>query len=230
MNAAVHPNSQQPQAPSDEQLVERVLAGDLPVFEILMRRNNARLYRALRALLRDEAEVEDAMQATYLRAYAKLASFRGTARFATWLTQVALNEGLGRLRHRRRQEHVGHDFDEELTMSPLADTPTPEAITGHRELVVLLERAIDALPERYRVVVMLRDVEGLDTGEAAEVLAVSEDVVKTRLSRARAALRVHFEAQLGSATAEAFGFHATRCDRVVAAVLARLRATVAQQG
>ncbi|MBX7097062.1 MAG: RNA polymerase sigma factor [Myxococcaceae bacterium] len=230
MNTAVRQSSEVPQVPSDEQLVERVLAGDSAVFEILMRRNNPRLYRALRALLRDEAEVEDAMQATYLRAYDKLGSFRGTARFATWLTQVALNEGLGRLRHRRRHEHVGHDFDEELTMSPVATAPlTPEAVTGHRELVALLERAIDSLPELYRVVVMLRDVEGLDTGEAAEVLAVSEDVVKTRLSRARAALRLHFEAQLGSATAEAFGFHASRCDRVVAAVLARLPATRPQE-
>jgi RNA polymerase sigma-70 factor, ECF subfamily len=221
-------HAQQPSPPerlSDEEVVERVLAGDDALFEILMRRNNRRIYRAVRALLRDEAEVEDAMQAAYVFAYSKLASFRGGAQFSTWLTRIALNEALGRRRRDQRHPSISLTVVEEPAMSSVASpTPTPEALASRRELAGLLERAVDSLPELYRVVFVLREIEGMDTGEAATALDVSEDVVKTRLSRARAALRGTIEQLVGSAAAEAFGFHATRCDRVVGNVMRQISA------
>ena len=211
-----------PDTMPDEQIVERVLGGDVALFEILMRRNNPRIYRAIRSMLRDEAEIEDAMQCTYVLAYEKLRSFRGGARFSTWLTQIALNEALSRLRRDRRHPSVSLSVVEEPAMSADTPPPTPEAQAGRRELAGLLERAVDALPELYRVVFMLREVDGMDTSEVGHALSVSDDVVKTRLSRARAALRESLEQLMGSTAGEAFGFHATRCDRVVGKVMARV--------
>jgi RNA polymerase sigma-70 factor, ECF subfamily len=213
----------QTEALTDEQVVERVLSGDVVLFEILMRRNNTRVYRAIRSVLRGEAEVEDAMQAAYVHAYSKLRSFRGGARFSTWLTQIALNEALGRLRHGRRHPSVSLSVVEEPVMSPVVELDqSPEGHASRRELAAILERAVDSLPELYRVVFVLREIDGMDTAETASVLNVSEDVVKTRLSRARANLRKALEQLVGPAAAEAFGFHASRCDRVVANVMRQL--------
>jgi RNA polymerase sigma-70 factor (ECF subfamily) len=208
---------------SDEQLVQRVCAGDVALFEVLMRRNNTRLYRTLRSLLRNEAEIEDAMQAVYVLAYSKLGTFRGDAKLDTWLTQIALNEALGRLRRDRRHPvlSLATVSEPELSASEPAE-PTPEAHVGRRELAAILEAAVDELPDLYRVTFMLRDVDGMDTTQAAQVLGVSEDVVKKRLSRARAMLRAHVEEMFGSALPDAFGFHAVRCDAIVAAVMARI--------
>lgn len=207
---------------TDEMLVERVLAGEVLLFEVLMRRNNGRVYRTVRALIRDEEETEDVMQAAYLRAYANLSSFRGTARFSTWLAQIAYNEALGRLRSLRRHPALRlADLQDDL-MPTSPNTPSPEASAEHRELAELLERAVDALPELYRTVFMLRQVEGLDTAETAQVLSVSEEVVKTRLSRARATLRDWLEKMVGAGAEEAFAFHAPRCDRVVSGVMQKL--------
>lgn len=205
---------------ADEQIVQRVLDGDVALFEILMRRNNTRVYRAVRSVLRDEAEVEDAMQATYVLAYSKLDAFRGEARFSTWLTQIALNEALGRRRGDRRHPSVSLSIVEETAMaSTAAPPPTPEAQASRRELAELLERAVDSLPDLYRVVFVLREIEGMNTAETAAALEVTEEVVKTRLSRARATLRQSIEKLLGAAASGAFGFHATRCDRIVTAVM-----------
>jgi RNA polymerase sigma-70 factor, ECF subfamily len=209
------------QALTNEQLVERVLSGDAAPFELLIRRNNGRVYRAVRSLLRTESEIEDVMQAVYVLAYAKLASFRGEARFSTWLTRIAMNETLGRLRQDRRHPAVSltlvADADVALDESGVQ---TPEADCSQRELALLLEAAVDDLPELYRVVFVLREVEGMDTAEAAAALGVSEDVVKTRLSRARGVLRDKLEGMVGGAVSDAFGFHATRCDRVVEGTMA----------
>jgi RNA polymerase sigma-70 factor, ECF subfamily len=213
----------QTQALSDEEIVTRVLEGQQALFEILMRRNNPRVYRAVRSLLKDETDAEDAMQATYVRAYTKLRSFRGGARFSTWLTQIALNEALGRLRHGRRHPAVSLTLVEESSMSPIVPpTPSPEALASRRELAGLLEHAVDSLPELYRVVFILREVEGMDTAETAHALEVSEEVVKTRLFRARAALRQSLEQLVGAAASDSFEFHAPRCDRVVAGVMAQI--------
>jgi RNA polymerase sigma-70 factor (ECF subfamily) len=213
----------QDEALTDEQAVDRVLDGDVAFFEILMRRNNVRVYRTVRSLIKDEAEIEDTMQASYLLAYSKLHSFRREAKFSTWLTQIALNEALVRIRRDTRHPFVSLSVVENSAMTATASPPpTPEAHASRREIAYLLERAVDALPDLYRVVFVMREVEGMSTAETAQSLTVSEEVVKTRLSRARAILKDSLEKLVGSAVGDAFTFHASRCDRVVANVMQRL--------
>ena len=204
---------------SDEEIIRSVLDGNTGLFELLMRRHNERVYRAVRAIVRDEREAEDVMQQAYVNAFTHLRQFHGAARFSTWLTRIAVNEGLARVRRRGRFEA----FDDEdshvdvfLPHNP-ADNPERQAFSG--ELRQLLEWAIDSLPNGTREVFMLRDVEGLSTLEVAECLDVSEDVVKTRLSRGRATLRRLLLERAGASAPEAFRFYRPRCDRVVARVL-----------
>lgn len=208
--------------PSDAEVVRRVVAGDHAAFELLMRRHNQRVYRTIRSVLRDEGDVEDAMQQTYLQAFHALSSFEGGAAFSTWLVRIALNVALGRVRQRRRAAaaaatgmlHAGGD-----------EAPAgPEDDTMRREAMGILERAIDRLPDAYRTVFVLREVEQLSTAEAAAALSASEDVVKVRLHRARLALRDLLAEEVGAAAPQAFAFLAPRCNRVVARVLAALGA------
>ena len=207
---------------SDEDVIRQVLAGNTAIFELLMRRYNERVYRAARAIVRDEQEAEDVMQQAYFNAFSHLRQFNGAARFSTWLTRIAINEALARVRRRGRYE----TFDDELSnvepfMSQhVPDNPERQAFTG--ELRGLLERAIDTLPNGMREVFVLREVEGLSTSEVAESLDVSEDVVKNRLSRGRAALRHVLLERTGATAPDAFRFYRPRCDRVVAKVFARI--------
>ena len=205
----------------DEEVVARVRAGDTAVFEILMRRYNQRLFRAARAILRDDADAEDAVQQAYLAAYAHLDQFAGTARFSTWLTRIAIREALGKLRTRKRRGEVELDGAEETMMKDQPDD-SPEQYAARRELTGILEGAVDALPEIYRVVFMLREVEQLSTSEAAEVLELSEEAVKVRLHRARAMLRDGLFERVDQSLGQTFPFLGARCDRIVAAVMARL--------
>jgi RNA polymerase sigma-70 factor (ECF subfamily) len=209
-------------APSDTEVVARVCAGDVELFEVLMRRHNRRVYRAIRSVLREEADVEDAMQEAYVSAFQHLDQYQGSAAFSTWLVRIAYNTALARVRARRPLTTVS-DEREENTMLTSADVPEPERRASAREAAVLLERALDTLPELYRTVFVLREVEEMDTAECAGVLGVSEDVVKTRLHRARGALRERLLQVVGQGAGEAFHFEAPRCDRVVAGVFARLR-------
>lgn len=211
--------------PSDEEVVARVRAGDVAIFEVLMRRHNSRLYRVVRSVIKDEAEAEDVMQQAYLRAYAALNGFEGNSSFATWLTRIGLNEALGRLRKGRWLEPV--DELPERTENWMEPAPTPEDLAASHETARLVERAIDRLPPIHRTVIMLRDIEQLSTEEAASVLQVSEDVVKVRLHRARLALRDALSEEVGESAREAFPFQAPRCDRVVNAVMIRLRGNAA---
>ena len=207
---------------TDAALIQQVLGGNTGLFELLMRRYNERVYRAARAIVRDESEAEDVMQQAYVNAFTHLRQFNGSAQFSTWLTRIAINEALARIRRRGRYEV----FDEERSnLEPFmihnpAENPERQAFT--RELRGLLEWAIDALPNGMREVFVLREVEGLNTAEVAECLAVSEDVVKTRLSRGRATLRRLLLERTGATAPEAFRFYRPRCDRVVAQVLARI--------
>ena len=205
---------------TDEDVVSRVLAGDTPLFEVLMRRHNERVYRAARAILRDDKEAEDVMQEAYVNAYAHLAQFDGRAKFSTWLIKIAVYEALLRAKRRTRYEPL--DDRAEETLMPTTPSPDPEQQAFGGELRALLEAAIDTLSDGYREVFMLRQVEGLSTAETADVLGVSEDVVKTRLTRARHALQQNLLDRTGAATAHAFMFGRSRCDNVVAAVLARI--------
>ena len=206
----------------DEDVIRQVLDGNTAMFELLMRRYNERVYRAARSILRDEQEAEDVMQQAYVNAFTHLRQFNGSARFSTWLMRIAINESLARVHRQGRYEA----FDDEVTnVEPFmsrnpSEDPERQAFTG--ELRGLLEWAIDTLPDGMREVFVLRDVEGLSTSEAAESLDVSEDVVKTRLSRARAALRRVLLERMGATAPEAFRFYRPRCDRVVSQVLARI--------
>ena len=207
---------------SDQEVVQRVLAGETSLFEILMRRYNRRLYRVARAILRDESETEDVMQHTYVAAYLHLGQYAGRAQFSTWLTRIAVHEALARLRRRGREMAVGPWVEEEEDSDGLRSAGLdPEQQVWQREMRLLLESAIDGLPVGYRSVFVLREVEGLSTIETAECLTVSVDVVKTRLHRARRLLREALFAQAGSAAA-AYPFPCPRCDRVVRAVFTRV--------
>jgi RNA polymerase sigma-70 factor (ECF subfamily) len=207
---------------TDEQVVADVLDGHTALFEVLMRRYNERVYRVVRAILRADEEAEDVMQQVYVNAYAHLRQFSGDAKFSTWLTRIAINEALARVRTRRRYEPLDEEpsnVESLMTRSAPRD-PERQAFSG--ELRALLESAIDELPDGGREVFMLREVEGLSTADVAEVLSVSEDVVKTRLSRARRELRRTLLERTGASTPDAFRFYRPRCDRVVESVLSRI--------
>lgn len=210
--------------PDDAEVVRRVLAGQTALFELLMRRHDQRVYRAVRSVLRDEAEAEDAMQQTWLLAYASLADFAGASAFSTWLVRIAVNEALGRLRRRARGAAVTDlSGAAEGVMSRPSDTPEEQAATA--EARRLLERSIDRLPMPYRTVFVLREVEQLSTAETAEVMALSEDAVKVRLHRARLALRDALAAEVGVGAEQTFQFLAPRCNRLVRAVLEQIGRT-----
>jgi len=214
----------------DAEIVGRILAGERALFEILMRKHNQQLYRAARAVVNDEAEVEDIMQQAYFNAFTHLHQFEERARFSTWMTRIVLNEAFARRKKRQRVDafaghHHGDDNGE--IMEATTSQPDPERQAYAQELRRVLEDAVDALPEAYRTVFMLRDVEGLSTSETGEDLGLGEEAVKTRLHRARAMIRRTVSARIGGAAEQAFEFHAPRCDRVVAAVLARIDRTFA---
>jgi RNA polymerase sigma-70 factor (ECF subfamily) len=208
---------------TDEQIVERVLAGETALYEIVMRRYNQRLYRAARAILRDDAEAEDVLQDTYVRAYQHLSQFAGRARFSTWLTRIAVHEALARVEKRQRFEAVA-DIDLEGNREPMlmSKLPDPESRAMQVELTHLLEESILSLPAVYRTVLMLRDIEEMNTAETAAALEIKEENVKVTLHRARVLLRKELYARAGTTTAAAFPFMATRCDRVVQRVFERL--------
>lgn len=211
---------------SDDEIVRRVREGDLALFELLMRRHNQRVYRAIRSILRDDAECEDVMQDAYVRAYEHLGQFEGRAQFSTWLTRIAVNEALKRLAGRGRTETLDWgrlDGEDDTMMEPASGAPSPEANASRNELGGVLEDAILALPAGYRAVLMLRELEGMSTAETAQALGLTEANVKVRLHRAHALLRNQLYALAGAGAARAFAFPAVRCDRVVQAVMSRLQ-------
>lgn len=205
-------------ADSDQALVARVRARDRSAFEVLMRRYNQRLYRLARSILRNDEEAQDAVQQAYLSAYAHLSEFREEARFGTWLTRIAINEALARAKANGRIELV----DDAALRAVPGDRANPEDHAAMNEIRELLENAIVAMPETYRVPFVLRDIEGLDTAEAARCLEITEEALRVRLFRARAMLREVLFAEVGARGSEIFRFAGARCDRIVATVLARL--------
>lgn len=210
---------------ADEEIVRRIVQGDLVLFDLLMRRHNQRIYRAIRSILREDVECEDVMQEAYVRAYEHLAQFEGRSQFSTWLTRIAVNEALKRLAARGRLESLDEgQYEGENGVMPAfqSDSPTPEVTASRHELSDMLEKAILALPATYRTVIVLRDVEGMSTSETAEVLSLTDTNVKVRLHRAHELLRAELFARAGASSSNAFEFHADRCDRIVRAVVNRL--------
>jgi RNA polymerase sigma-70 factor (ECF subfamily) len=212
--------------PSDDEIVDQVRGGHAASYEILMRRHNRRVYRAVRAILPDESDVEDVMQEAYLAAYRRLASFAGRARFSTWLVRIAVHCAIDRLRRARRT--VPFDplreeaLAEEIGARARDGARDPEQQAGDREVGRLLEGAIAGLPPVYRGAYVLREIEGLAPADAARCLGIEEGTLKTRVHRARRLLREALGREVGSEAASVFRFDGERCDRVVAAVLAKL--------
>lgn len=214
------------------ELVSRVLRGDNAAYELVMRRYNRRMFRAARSIVTDDSEAEDVVQEAYVRAYLKLSQFEGPGGLGSWLTRIASNEALGRLRRGKRvvflEDHVKAthdkhdcdvpDFDESTAVSPGG----PEKLAVSDELGRLLEDAIDELPGDFRSVFMLRAVEGLSVAETAESLSLRPETVKTRFHRARRLLQKSLADQVVDQLPAAFQFDGERCDRLVAGVMARL--------
>jgi RNA polymerase sigma-70 factor (ECF subfamily) len=223
----VHPEFLQQQSLTtlgDEEIVERVRHGEIGLYELLMRRYNQRLYRVACSIVRDGEEAEDVMQDAYVRAYEHLDEFGGRARFSTWLTKIAVHEALARVRRRSRVVLLDRALEEDRAMEfqpPSGRNPEDQA--SGSELSGILTRAVEALPEAYRVVFVLREVEGLSTAEVAESLEISVENVKVRLHRARAALQQAVIERIGADAWRLYAFHLSRCDRVVHQVMQRIQ-------
>lgn len=208
-----HPLTEAAPALSDEEIVQRVLNGDVSLFELLVRRHNQRLYRATRSILKDTAEAEDVMQEAYVRAFSHLDQFAGNAKFSTWLTKIAVHEALGRLRRRKQLDVIPEG---------LTGGVTPEHSAYQRELQSIMEAAIDVLPPLYRSVFLLREVEEMSGAEVADCLGITEETAKTRLHRARRMLRDELKTSLGGAIPSAFSYGAAHCDRMTETTLHRI--------
>jgi len=203
----------------DAELVRRIRGGEMALFELVMRRYNQRLFRLLRALLRDDNEAEDVLQDAYVRAYTHLDQLDHPERLASWLSNIAAHEAKARLRRRGRFV----DFEEVPVRAVPSPSVDPEQEALGKQLREVLVSAIDELSVGYRTVFVLRDVEGMSTAEVAGSLGLSEQAVKMRLHRARAALRHDLYERVGAAALPPFGFDGERCDRIVASVMARLQ-------
>jgi RNA polymerase sigma-70 factor, ECF subfamily len=197
---------------TDGRLVRRVVAGEAELFEILVHRHSQRVYRAARAILRSDDEASDVVQETFLRAYRNLKQFSGRAKFSTWLAKIALYEALARKRKGRGRELKATSVA--IAGWNEADRDDPERLALVAEMRVILEAAIDTLPDMYRTVFVLRGVEEMSTADTADCLNLSRDAVKTRLRRARALLRKKLDASVGPMRREAFRFAGDRCQRM----------------
>lgn len=206
----------------DDEIVARVLDGEPALFEVLMRRHNQRIYRAVRAVLRRDHECEDVMQQAYLNAFRHLAQFQREAQFSTWLTRIAVNEAIHRGRRADRRGEVPLADPDTAVEWPTTRDPDPEHAAYATEIGALLQSAVDALAEPYRLVFALREIEGMSTAETAASLEINEETVKTRLHRAKMQLRARIAESLGAASRGVYAFHLSRCDRVVSGVMAQL--------
>jgi RNA polymerase sigma-70 factor (ECF subfamily) len=219
MNRSVHSTSfdartsLEEEAPGDEELVRRIVAGEASLFATLMRRYNQRLFRVVRSIVRSPCEAEDVLQQAYLSAYVNLAQFEGRSRFSTWLTRIAVHEALGRVRLRARRELP---LEAEATSD--GGERDPEQQASERELARLFEEACDSLPDIYRSVFVMRGIEEMSIAETAACLDLSEEAIKVRYHRARALLRARVDDQVGEAAREAYSFLGARCAGMVARV------------
>lgn len=210
----------------DTELIRRALARDEAAVRAIITMNNRRLYRLARGILRNDSEAEDVVQETYVRAFTHLEDFRGDSSLATWLSRIAMNEALGRLRRQRPGIEWSSlpegTLEAQIIQFPLASTGDPEKSMAQREIQHFVERAIDELPEPFRLVFISRVVEGMNVEETAEILSLKPETVKTRLHRARTMLRDNVEKKIGPVVMEAFPFAGKRCERLTKAVLKRL--------
>jgi RNA polymerase sigma-70 factor (ECF subfamily) len=215
-----------PNDPGDLDLVRRALGRDEAAVRAIMQANNRRLYRLARGILRNDGEAEDVVQETYVRAFTHLESFRGDSSLATWLSRIAMNEALGRLRRQRPGVELSSlpqgMLEAQIIQFPRAASDDPEKSMAQREIQHVVEHAIDELPEAFRLVFITRVIEGMNVEETAEILGLKPETVKTRLHRARAMLRDNVESKIGPVVMEAFPFAGKRCERLTNTVLKRL--------
>ncbi|MER8601533.1 RNA polymerase sigma factor [Mesorhizobium sp. M1339] len=211
-----------PAASGDMQLVGRALARDGDAFRTIIKTHNQRLYRIARGVVRNDSEAEDIVQEAYVSAFAHLESFRGDASLATWLSRIVINEALGRLRKRRRMVAMPENPQAEIIRFPLNPSDDPERTMAQRQILELVERATDSLPDVYRMVFVARVIKGLSIEETAELLGVRPETIKTRLHRARALVRKALDDQIGPVLLDAFPFAGRRCERLTNAVMQRL--------
>lgn len=204
---------------SDEEVIARVTTGDTPLFEILMRRYNQRVYRAVRSILGSDDSVEDVMQEGYLRAFAALGTYSGSGAFGAWLTRIAVNEAIRARKERSRWFDQDPTSDWSGDGAGLIAHESPEKDVSLRSL---LADAIDELPDGQRAVFVLRQVEQLSVQETADSLDISTANVKTSYHRARRRLREAVEKRLGGELNDVFAFDGARCDRIVGSVLSRI--------
>ncbi|MFA7439012.1 RNA polymerase sigma factor [Castellaniella sp.] len=229
----------EPAVAQDIVLFQQAAEGDLAAFNQLMRRYNQRLYRSARSILHNEMDAEEAVQEAWWKAYNHLQDFRAEARPTTWLTRIVVNEALMRLRRNKSREAVIQLVETDSSETPMsADFPDvplpadmqPEHQVWRAELRALIEQQIDALPDLYRAVFMLRGVEGLSSAEVAVILDIPETTVRVRYMRARQQLQWALKAPFNDSLAEAFSFAGERCDRIVAGVHRRMREAGILQG
>jgi RNA polymerase sigma-70 factor (ECF subfamily) len=204
----------------DWTVTRRVIAGEKELFEILLRRYNQTLYRAIRSYLKDQDEIQDAMQNAYLKAFEKLYQFQGNSTFSTWLIRIGINEALLRLRSLQRQRSQTDDPSDEIVNRIPDKQMNAEKAIMQREAKQILEHAIDNLPEKYRVVYVLKEIENLSNAELAESLGLTDSNVKIRLHRAKALLKESLYKM--SATTEIFEFGKHNCDAMVARVMSAI--------
>ena len=211
----------------DEELVRRVRERDEAAVRALTQRYNRRLFRVARSILRDDAEAEDVVQEAYVRAFTGLDLFRGDASFGTWITRIAMNEALGRLR-RRRPTVDWESYGENRAQTQIIDFPLsaasndPEQTMAQSEIRAVLEHAIDELPDAFRAVFVARIVEGMSVEETADLYGLKPETVKTKLHRARLLLRETLDKKLGPALTTTFPFDGARCERLTEAVVRRI--------
>lgn len=209
-------------ASGDMQLVRRALAREGDAFRTIIKMHNQRLYRIARGVVRNDSEAEDIVQEAYVRAFAHLDAFRGDSSLATWLSRIVINEALGRLRKRRRTVAMPENPQAEIIRFPLNPSDDPERTMAQRQILQLVERATDSLPDVYRTVFVARVIEGLSIEETADLLGVRPQTVKTRLHRARTLVRKALDDQIGPVLLDAFPFAGRRCERLTSAVMRRL--------
>jgi RNA polymerase sigma factor (sigma-70 family) len=206
---------------SDEELIVSILGGEKNLYAALVRRYNQRLYRVGMAILNDDPDVEDAMQTTYVNAYTNLKSFGFKASFSTWLTRILINECFLRLKKRTKTAIMNDGYIETQIQQRQMDNPTtPYTNTANSELRTILDNAIRQLPEMYRTVFVLREIENLNVSETQECLSISESNVKVRLNRAKAMLRQLLGAYYNKE--DILHFHLSRCDRMVERVMKQI--------
>ena len=200
---------------SDEKIVERVIKGETHLYEVLMRKYNLRMFRISMSIVNDDMEAEDIMQTAYLNAYLQLPNFKNKSSFGTWLTRIVINESLLHKKKISRRQKLDQDVERE---NGNVETPLKSLMT--KELKTILEKAVSKLPEKYRLVFVMREIQEMSTSETMEVLNLGESNIKIRLSRAKEMLRSQLSGYYQPN--QLFDFHLSRCDRIVNSVMDKI--------